>query len=90
MEKFKALKKFVFSLKNYKVREESIMERLLKNHFIQFLISGVLLLGVLFIIFTPTIGLFKKLSNFSVHIMMGYSCSLECFSFFMIKKDWSL
>jgi len=48
------------------------MERLLKNHFIQFLISGVLLLGVLFIIFTPSIGLFKKLSNFSVHIMMGY------------------
>lgn len=48
------------------------MERLLNNRYTEYAITGMLILGVILIFFTPMVSILKKLSHFSVHIMLIY------------------
>ena len=48
------------------------METILNNRIVQSAISVILVIGVVLIFFTPMVGFLKRLSNFSVHIMLLY------------------
>ncbi len=48
------------------------MERILHKRIVEYAVSIALVAGVVLIFFTPMVGFLKRLSNFSVHIMLLY------------------
>lgn len=48
------------------------MKRIVNKKSISFLIAALLLAGVVLILFTPSVPILKRFSNFTVHIMLGY------------------
>jgi len=62
------------------------MESILDKKFVQYAISVALVTGVVLIFFTPMVGFLKKLSNFSVHIMLLYLLAGMFFFLFDQKR----
>jgi len=49
-----------------------MMTKILNNKFIQYSITGLMILGAMFCIYTPQNYFFKSMSEFTVQIMFGY------------------
>ena len=62
------------------------MESILNKRIVQYLFSIALVTGVVLIFFTPMVGFLKRLSNFSVHIMLLYLLAGMFFFLFDQKR----